>query len=361
MLEITQIPVKGYERVVRGIDKARGLHGIVAVHDTTLGPALGGLRMWPYANEDAALYDVLRLSRGMTYKSAVAETGLGGGKSVIIGDAKTQKTPELFAAMGELIDSLKGQYITAEDVGIGTKDIDLVSKTTKYTSGRERAVGGSGNPSPYTARGTFVGIKACLEEVYGSADMKGKTFAIQGVGAVAQPLCEELVKLGGKIIASDVNPDNLAWAKKHVNATIVGVDEIFDAPAEVFVPCALGAILTDKTIPRLKGKIVAGCANNQLEEPRHAKALEARGILYAPDYVINAGGIINVAAEFLKGGYDESWSLKKVDNIYKQLKEVFATAKREGITTAEAADKVAERRIAEGKAKKQTAAAAKTH
>jgi len=357
MLEITEIQVPGYERIVRGVDKERGLHGIVAVHDTTLGPALGGLRMWPYASEEEAKYDVLRLSRGMTYKSAVAETGLGGGKSVIIGDAKKHKTPELFAAMGELIDSLKGKYITAEDVGIGVADLEHVRKATKFVSGLELKDGGSGNPSPYTARGTFVGIKACLEEVFGSADMKGRTFAIQGVGAVSRPLCEEIVKLGGKIVACDVNPEATQWAKKTVGATIVDVNEIYEVPCDVFSPSALGAILNDKTIPLLDTKIIAGCANNQLAEPKHAKMLEDLGILYAPDYVINAGGIINVSCEFLKGGYDEAVSLGKVDRIYNQLKEVFATAKREHITTAEAADRVAERRIAEGKAKKGLATA----
>jgi leucine dehydrogenase len=352
MLEITEIKVPGYEVIVRGIDRERGLHGIVAVHSTVLGPALGGLRMWPYKDENDARYDVLRLSRGMTYKSAVAETGLGGGKSVIIGDARTQKTPQLFAAMGELIDSLKGKYITAEDVGIGVADLEHVRKATKYVSGLELKDGGSGNPSPYTARGTYVGIKACLEEVFGSADMKGKTFAIQGVGAVSRPLCEEIVKQGGKIVACDVNPDAVAWAKQKVGAQIVDINEIYEVPCDVFSPSALGAIINDATIPQLETKIIAGCANNQLAEPHHAKMLADRGILYAPDYVINAGGIINVSCEFLKGGYDEAASLKKVDRIYNQLKEVFATAKKEGITTADAADRVAERRIEEGRAKK---------
>jgi leucine dehydrogenase len=357
MLEITEIPVQGYERVIRGIDRERGLHGIVAVHDTTLGPALGGLRMWPYESEEKALYDVLRLSRGMTYKSAVAKTGLGGGKSVIIGDAKKQKTPALFAAMGELIDSLKGSYITAEDVGIGVEDLELVRKGTKYVSGLEVEDGGSGNPSPYTAHGTFVGIKACLEEVFGSADMKGKVVAIQGVGAVAKGLCEAVVEQGGRIVACDVNPDHLEWARTKVNAQIVGVDEIYDVPCDVFSPSALGAILNDRTIPRLATKIVAGCANNQLEEPRHAKALEQRGILYAPDYVINAGGIINVSCEFAPGGYREALAMPKIENIYRALKDVFSTAKREKITTAEAADRVAERILAEGRAQRAAVSA----
>lgn len=345
MLEVTEIKVDGYERVVRGVDKAAGLHSLIAVHDTTLGPALGGLRMWAYKTEDEALTDVLRLARGMTFKSAVAQTGLGGGKSVILGDATRQKTPALFEAMGSFIDHLGGKYITAEDVGIGIPDLNLVARKTRWVSGRRIEDGGSGNPSPYTARGTFVGLKACLEEVYGSDSFAGKTYAVQGVGAVAKPLCEWIVEQGGRIVAADVNPANVEWAKQHVKATIVAPDQIHAVAADVFVPCALGAILNDTTIPQLKAKIVAGCANNQLARPEHAAALEGRGILYAPDYVINAGGIINVSCEFAEGGYRESTAIPKVDNIYVALKEIFATARERGITTAAAADDVALRRL----------------
>ena len=345
MVEVTEISVDGYEKVVRGIDKDAGLHALIAVHDTSLGPALGGLRMWTYGGEDEALTDVLRLAKGMTYKSAVAQTGLGGGKSVIIGDARTQKTPQLFEAMGRLIDSLEGRYITAEDVGITIPDLDHVAKSTRWVSGRRIEDGGSGNPSPYTARGTFVGLKACQEELWGSDSFAGKTYAIQGVGAVAKPLTEWIVEQGGKIVASDVNEANLAWAQEYVGADVVEPDAIYDADVDVFVPCALGAILNDDTIPRLKARIVAGCANNQLARPEHAKALEDRGILYAPDYVINAGGIINVSCEFVEGGYREETAIPKIDNIYHALKEIFATAKEDGVTTAVAADRVAERRV----------------
>lgn len=358
MLEISEIKVPGYEKVVRGVDQATGFHGIVAVHDTTLGPALGGLRMWSYKNEDEALTDVLRLSRGMTYKSAVAQTGLGGGKSIIIGNAKTDKKPAIFQAMGELIGSLGGRYITAEDVGIGVSDLEQIKRTCKWVSGLEIKDGGSGNPSPYTARGVYVGLKACAEEVWGTADFKGKTFAFQGMGAVARPLAEWLKRDGGRIVACDVNPEWTEWAKKTVGAEIVAPDAIYDVACDVFSPSALGATLNDDTIPRLKCKVVAGCANNQLKEPRHAKALQERGILYAPDYVINAGGIINVSCEFDAGGYDEKRSLAKIDNIYRALKDVFATAKREKITTAEAADKVAEKLLREG-AKTKSATQAK--
>lgn len=353
MLQVTDIKVDGYERVVRGVDVEAGLHGLVAVHDTTLGPALGGLRMWAYQGGEAeALTDVLRLSKGMTYKSAVAQTGLGGGKSVIIGDARTQKTPELFQAMGKLIDHLGGKYITAEDVGVGIPDLDEVAKSTRWVSGRRLEDGGSGNPSPYTARGTFVGIKASLEEVYGTDSIAGKTFSIQGVGAVAQPLCEWIVEEGGKLVACDVNEDNLEFARK-LGAEIVDPDHIYAAQADVFVPCALGAILNDDTIPQLKVKAIAGCSNNQLLRPDHANVLKERGILYAPDYVINAGGIINVGCEFAEGGYSEATALPKVDHIRTALSEVYATAREDDITTAEAADRVAERRLKEGKEAKE--------
>ncbi len=349
-LTVTDLKVSGYQRVVRGVDEKAGLHALIAVHDTTLGPALGGLRMWAYKSEEDAKFDVLRLAKGMTYKSAVAQTGLGGGKSVIIGDARTQKSPALFHAMGELINALEGMYITAEDVGICVADLDQVAKTTKWVSGRERMNGGSGNPSPYTAHGCFVGIKACLEEVYGSPSFAGKTFAIQGPGAVGFPLAQSIVEAGGKVVVADVNAENVARAKNQLGARVVEPDKIFDASCEVFVPCALGAILDDDTIPRLRAKIVAGCANNQLRDPsKHAQALKDRGILYAPDYVINAGGIINVGCEFAPGGYHEALAMPKIDNIYNALKEVFATARTRNITTAVAADEVAERRLAEGR------------
>lgn len=351
MVDVSEIKVDGWERVVRGVDRDAGLHGIVAVHDTTLGPALGGLRMWPYASEDEALKDVLRLSRGMTYKSAVAQTGLGGGKAVIIGNAATDKSAALFHAMGQLISSLEGKYITAEDVGIGIEDLDLVRETCQWVSGLSLENGGSGNPSPYTAHGTFVGLRACLEEVWNTSDFKGKTFAVQGIGAVAKPLCQAIMKEGGVVIAADVSAKNLDWVRTNlVGAEIVDPKAIYDVECDVFVPCALGAILDDDTIPRLKAKAVGGCANNQLAEERHAKTLSDHGIVYAPDFVINAGGIINVSCEFEVGGYRESSAMPKIENIYHALKEVFSTAKAEGITTSEAADHVAEKRVAEGRA-----------
>ena len=349
MLDVSEIKVDGYECVVRGIDRDAGYHGLIAVHSTTLGPALGGLRMWTYANEREALDDVIRLAKGMTYKSAVARTGLGGGKAVIIGDSRTDKTPALLHAVGGLINYLDGRYLTAEDVGISEEDLDCVAEVSRWVSGRHVEDGGSGNPSPYTARGTLVGLNACLEEVFGSAEYQGKRFAVQGIGAVSRPLCEWIVERGGKIIAADVNPDHLEWARQNVDAETVDPSAIYAVECDAFLPCALGASINDDTVPRLKTQIVAGCANNQLQSPSHARALHERGILYAPDYVINAGGIINVAGEFDEGGYNEKTVIPRIDNIYHALKEVFATAREENILTSEAADRVAEKRLAEGR------------
>jgi len=350
-MEISDIKVDGYERVVRGVDPAAGLHALIAVHSTALGPALGGCRMWTYASEDEAMRDVLRLSRGMTYKSALAQTGLGGGKAVIIGDSRKQKSEALFHAVGHLINSLEGAYITAEDVGITMEDLDQVAQVSKWVSGRSLADGGSGNPSPYTAHGTFVGLRACLEEQFGSDEFDGKTFALQGLGAVALPLAKSIVEHGGKVVGCDVNAARTQRAKDESGAEIVDPDAIYDVECAAFVPCALGAILNDNTIPRLKTRIIAGCANNQLAEERHAEVLRELGILYAPDYVINAGGIINVGCEFEPGGYDESIALPRIDNIYHALKEIFRRARETGETTADAADDVAERRLAAAQSK----------
>lgn len=351
MVDVTEIKVDGYECVVRGIDEKAGLHGLIAVHDTTLGPALGGLRMWTYGSEEEALTDVTRLARGMTYKSALARTGLGGGKAVIIGDSRSQKTPGLFHAVGELINYLDGRYITAEDVGIKVADLDRVAEVSRWVSGRALENGGSGNPSPYTAHGTFVGLKACLEDAFDSGDFKDRVFAIQGVGAVAKTLARSIEKEGGRLVVCDVNQDNVAWSRENLSSVeVVEPDAIYDVECDVFVPCALGAILNDDTIPRLKAKAIGGCANNQLKEVRHAEELLKRGILYAPDYVINAGGIINVSCEFQDGGYDESAAIPKIDNIYQALKEIFKIARDQGITTRSASDHIAEKRLAEGRA-----------
>jgi len=348
-MEISEIEVDGYENVVRCLDDTTGLHAIIAVHDTTLGPALGGMRMLPYVSEDEALFDVLRLSRGMTYKSAVAETGLGGGKSVVIGDPAKLKAPPLFRAMGRFIDSLEGRYITAEDMNIGIRDLELVRETTRWVTGLSRESGSSGNPSPYTARGCFQGMRAVLEEIDGSASFRGRRFVMQGVGAVGGALAVLLKQAGAHVIISDINEKRVRELCSQHGFEAVPDEVHVGVECDVFVPCARGAGINDETIPKLRCKAVAGCANNQLLEPRHAEVLRDAGIIYAPDYVINAGGIINVSVELLPGGYDEDVAIRRIDRIYDQLKLVFKIAREEDITTRDAAARLAERRLAEGR------------
>jgi leucine dehydrogenase len=348
-LQITDIPVPGYERVVRGVDKACGLHAIIAVHDTTLGPALGGLRMWPYASEDEALFDVKRLSRGMTFKSAVAQTGLGGGKAVMIGDPKKIKSEALYLAMGRLVDALGGKYITAEDVNTSVGDLEIIRRATKHVTGLERKDGGSGNPSPYTAYGVFLGIKAALGWTFGSDSPKGRTVAIQGTGAVGSALAKRLVEAGAKVYGADKNTERLAQLQKEIGLIPTSESEILSMKCDVFAPCALGAILHDESIPKL---------NTLLLEPRHGKALAERKVLYAPDYVINAGGIVNVSVEFHPGGYDEKVALTKIERIPQALKELWTIAKEERIPPSDAADRLAERIVADGRGKQKAAACA---
>ncbi|MCC6671969.1 MAG: Glu/Leu/Phe/Val dehydrogenase [Planctomycetes bacterium] len=347
-MQITEIPVPGYERVVKAVDAAAGLHAIIAIHDTTLGPALGGLRMWPYANEQEALTDVLRLSKGMTYKSAVAHTGLGGGKAVILGDP-SRKSEALYLAMGRFIDSQGGKYVTAEDVNTSIADLQIVRRATRWVTGLDRKDGGSGNPSPYTAYGVYLGIRAALGQCVGSDEVKGRVVAIQGVGAVGSALARRLVEAGAKVYAADVNHERLQKHAKEIGVIPVQDAEVLSMACDVFAPCALGAVLNDKTIPNLRCKAVAGAANNLLHEPRHGAQLKERGILYAPDYVINAGGIINVGCEYLPGGYDEKESLRRIERIPKALKELWLIAKQQGIPASEAADHLAEQILAEAR------------
>ncbi|MCB9914041.1 MAG: Glu/Leu/Phe/Val dehydrogenase [Planctomycetes bacterium] len=344
-MEITEIQVDGYEKVVRCQDPESGLHALIAIHDTTLGPALGGMRMWPYASEDEALFDVLRLSKGMTYKSAVAETGLGGGKSVILGDPKTMKSEKLFRAMGRFVDSLGGRYITAEDMNIGIPDLDIVHKETKWVTGLARAEGSSGNPSPYTAEGCLIGLRAVVEELDGTTDLSGKHVLIQGVGAVGGALAVMLKEAGAKVTICDINDARVEELCKEYGFDAVDDEAHLDVTCDIYAPCARGAGLNDDTIPKLKCRAIAGCANNQLLEPRHAQALKDRGILYAPDYVLNAGGIINVGVELLPGGYDENEARRRIARIYDNLKLVFEIARNENIPTSEAAERLARQRI----------------
>ncbi len=343
-MDISEIQVDGYERVVRCRDPRSGLHALIAIHDTTLGPALGGMRMLPYASEDEALFDVLRLAKGMTYKSAIADTGLGGGKSVIIGDSK-KKSPELFKAMGRFVDSLGGRYITAEDMNIGIPDLEIVRTETRWVSGLSRESGSSGNPSPYTAWGCLQGMRAVLQEVWGSDDFRGKRILLQGVGAVGGRMAELFKERGAHVIICDINAERVKELQKKHGFEAVPDEGHESVPCDVYSPCARGATLNDETIPKLRCKAVAGCANNQLREPRHADMLRARGILYAPDYVINAGGIINVGLELAPGGYVESKAMARIDSIYDQLRKVFELAREHDINTREAAEHLAEMRL----------------
>ncbi len=356
-MEITRIPVEGYEEVYRATDARAGLKAYIAVHDTTLGPALGGCRMWHYSRDEDALTDALRLARGMTFKSAVARTGLGGGKSVIVGDPKSEKTEDLFRAMGRFVHTLGGRYTTAEDVGTNEADMLTVREVTPYVSGLPRIKGGSGDPSPFTALGCFVGMQAACEAAYGSDDLGKRTVAIQGIGNVGFHLAKQLHEVGAKLWLTDVNEARLKEAAKELDAQIVDPHEIYALPVDVFAPCALGAVLNDRTIPQLKCKVIAGAANNQLAEDRHGEALVKRDILYAPDFVINAGGIINVSVEFMAGGYDEETSLKRVNNIRTAIRDIVRTAKEQQIPTSQAAVVLAEQILSEGRRKRHSGGA----
>ena len=343
-MKFETIAQEGYEKVVKCEDPESGLRALISIHNTTLGPALGGLRMWPYGSWDDAIFDVLRLSKGMTYKSAVADTGLGGGKSVIVGNPKTDKSEALFRAMGRFVDSLGGKYITAEDVGTCVEDMVNVRKETKYVTGLPREMGSSGDPSPWTALGTFRGMKACLEEVYGDGSFKGKTVALQGCGHVGLYLARLLAEAGAKLTVADIATDRAKALAKELGAELSDPSTILQTKCDILAPCALGAIVNDETLPTFRTKIIAGAANNVLLREEHGTRLKEAGILYAPDYVINAGGIINVSIE-VEGEYDEERSRKKVENIYHALKRVFEISTEQGISTNEASNQLAEERL----------------
>lgn len=332
-----------YEQLVFCQDKASGLKAIICIHDTTLGPALGGTRMWNYQTEEEAIRDVMRLARGMTYKNAAAGLNIGGGKTVIIGDSQTEKSEELFRALGRFVQGLGGRYITAEDVGTNVKDMDWVRLETQFVTGVSSSYGSSGDPSPMTARGVWRGMKAAAKEVYGSANLSGKTIAIQGLGHVGQYLAQYLSKEGARLIVTDINSEAVRQVVNETGAVAVKPEEIYSVECDIYAPCALGAVINDQTISHLKCRIVAGAANNVLAEEKHGDQLHKLGILYAPDYVINAGGVINVADEL--EGYNYERALKKVEGIYDNLAKVIAIAKREQIPTYRAADRMAEERI----------------
>ncbi|PRO66723.1 Leu/Phe/Val dehydrogenase [Alkalicoccus urumqiensis] len=332
-----------YEQVVVCQDRASGLKAFIAIHDTTLGPALGGTRMWTYESEEKALEDALRLARGMTYKNAAAGLNLGGGKTVIIGDPKKDKNEAMFRAFGRYIQGLNGRYITAEDVGTTVADMDNIYQETDYVTGVSPAFGSSGNPAPVTAYGVYVGIKAAAKKAFGTDDLNGKKIAVQGVGNVAYRMCEYLHKEGAELIVTDISEEACARAARDFQAVVVKPEEIYDVECDIYSPCALGATINDDTLSRLKASVIAGAANNQLLENRHGEVLDKLGIVYAPDYVINSGGVINVADELL--GYNRERAMKKVETIYDSILNVFDIASRDSIPSSEAADKMAEERI----------------
>ncbi|MEH6938606.1 branched-chain amino acid dehydrogenase [Bacillus sp. JJ664] len=333
-----------YEQVVFCQDKESGLKAIIAIHDTTLGPALGGTRMWTYESEEAAIEDALRLAKGMTYKNAAAGLNLGGGKTVIIGDPRKDKNEEMFRAFGRYIQGLNGRYITAEDVGTTVADMDLIHEETNYVTGISPSFGSSGNPSPVTAFGVYRGMKAAAKEAFGTDSLEGKVIAVQGVGNVAFNLCRYLHEEGAQLIVTDINKESVQRAVEEFGATAVDPDDIYNVQCDIYAPCALGATINDKTIPQLKAKVIAGAANNQLKETRHGDLIHELGIVYAPDYVINAGGVINVADELY--GYNRERAMKKVEGVYDNIAKVIEISKRDGIPTYLAADRLAEERIA---------------
>ncbi|MGH7537085.1 MAG: Leu/Phe/Val dehydrogenase [Gemmatimonadales bacterium] len=330
-----------HEQVSFYFDPASGYRGIIAIHDTRLGPALGGTRFWKYDDDREALIDCLRLSRGMTYKAAVAGLNLGGGKSVIIGNNKTTRRETIFRAHGRHVESLGGRYITAEDVGTSTTDMEFIRAETEHVTG---LLGKLGDPSPVTAYGAYCGIKACAKVRYGSDSLAGKTVIVQGCGHVGYSLCKLLFEEGAKLIVTDIDAQRIKAVVQDFQATAVKPDAIYAQRADIFAPCALGAVVNDDTLTQLKVDIIAGAANNQLAEDRHGDQLEAQGILYAPDYVINSGGLINVNAEL------HGWSLErarhKAGEIYETILRVFDIAKEERIPSYQAADRLAEQRIA---------------
>jgi len=336
-----------HEKVVFGHDQASGLKAIIAIHDTTLGPALGGCRMWSYASDEEALRDVLRLSRGMTYKSALARLPLGGGKAVIIGDPHRGKSAALFEAMGELIDSLGGRYISAADSGTGVAEMQLMARSTRHVAGAEAREGFSGDPSPSTAYGVFVGLKAAVRQRLGRDDLKGLKVAIQGVGQVGLGLARHLHEAGAELWVTDIVDANVQRAVSELGAQAVRQQDIYGLDVDVFAPCALGAIVNPNTLEALRAPVIAGAANNQLATPELAEELRQRGCLYAPDYAINAGGIIDVA--FQRSDASPAELKAHLDGIGATLAEIFVRAEAEGATTTSIADRLARERLQAGR------------
>ncbi len=339
-----------HEQIIFCHDKDTGLKAIIAIHNTTLGPALGGTRMWNYKSEAEGLNDVLRLSRGMTYKAAISGLRLGGGKAILFGDAKKDKTPELFYKYGEFIETLKGRYITAEDVGTSVDDMVNIRKFTKHVTGLPEEFGGGGDPSPVTAYGVYMGMKAAAKKKWGNDSLSGKKIAVQGIGHVGENLVRLISEEKAKIYITDINQEPLKAVASKYSAEIVSPENIYDLDIDIYAPCAMGATLNTENIERLKCVIVSGAANNQLaDETIHGALLAKKGILYAPDFLINAGGLINVFSEL--NGYNRKIALEHTQKIYDTTLEIFDKADKEKITTVEAAIRIAEDRISKAKAK----------
>lgn len=339
-----QIGKHEHEQVVFCSDAASGLKAIIAIHNTTLGPALGGLRMWPYKSEAAALKDVLRLSRGMTYKAAIAGLNLGGGKAVIIGDPRKQKNEHLFRAFGRYVDSLAGRYITAEDVGMELRDMEWIRMETKYVTGIPVPLGGSGDPSPYTGYGVYMGVKASAKMAFGSDSLEGKKVAVQGAGNVSYHLVKNLTKEGAKVYICDIFAEKAEHIAKEFGAEIVSPEAIYDLDVDIFSPCALGGVVNDDTIDRIKAPVIAGGANNILEdENTHGQQLIDKGVVYAPDYVINAGGLINVANEL--EGYNHERASQQITRIYDTMIDILSYSKEHNLPSIQASNILAKKRI----------------
>ncbi len=334
-----------HEEVHQFHDAASGLRCLIAIHSTILGPSAGGTRMWNYASGADMLTDALRLSRGMSYKNAMAGIPFGGGKAVIWGDSRRDKSEAMFEAFGRAVESLQGRYFTAEDVGIEIEDIEIAARETRYAAGLANGASAGGDPSPLTARGIYLGIREAALRAFGTDDLSGRTIAVQGVGSVGGHVCQHLAKAGARLFVSDVDAATLTEVAKRDGATIIAPDDIYDVEADIFSPNALGAILNGSTLPRLKVKVVAGGANNQLSTPEMGRRLRDAGILYAPDYVINGGGIINVAAEIL-GSYSLDWVNGKIDEMVATLGRVMDEALSSGLPTSDVADAMARERLA---------------
>lgn len=334
-----------HEQVVFCHDEATGLKAIIGIHNTILGPALGGTRMWNYSTEQEAVTDVLRLSRGMTYKAAISGLNLGGGKAVIIGDVDKLKNEAFMRRFGKFVNSLNGKYITAEDVNMKTRDMEYIGMETSHVTGLPETMGGSGDPSPVTAYGVYIGMKATAKKIYGDESLKGKKVLVQGVGQVGMYLVGHLTKEGAKVMISDIAEQKVAQVAKEHKAEVIAPANVFNTDMDIYAPCALGATLNDESIPKLKCNIVAGAANNQLkEEKRHGYMLIDRNITYAPDFLINAGGLINVYNEYL-GGYNRDRAYQQAEKIYDTCLNIFTVAEERDITTQEAAIEIAEKRI----------------